>query len=303
MKLCYYIAGDENILIPALVTLASVNRFNKVDSYIFTDNPNVSDELLKIIEKYEIKLINNEILSQFFINFEFSVFGRWPKHVWLNYIIPEYLKKLNYDYAIKLDYDILCVNKPNIECILPSYEEVMSIALRFPLKFIEFKETDIKLSDLYPINEFKTLNAGVICINIHSYIDNKIIEKLHSIYRSIVQYKATEYVEQLSLALLQPELAHDFKDLPLQYNFRTAFSRTPKNVTFIHFNTSFKPWHNLKNDSISSDTFRTLLLRNYWLDFADEIGLHDLIYTKFKIKRYDLIDICRVFDNSRVNFN
>lgn len=151
-NLVAYVAGDENILLPAVVTLASVRKFNpEVDTYLFIEfeQTSINEEVAKLLSSNKITLVDIKELKEKNINFNidsFNRFGRWPIHVFYNYLVPNYLHELGYKYAIKLDYDVLCIGKYDLNELFPDDDEIIAICLRGRLVDFIDKENEAKLA-------------------------------------------------------------------------------------------------------------------------------------------------------------
>lgn len=170
MKICAYIAGDKNIIYPSIVCLSSVKKYNKdIDLFLFTEKRYATDEHIRLCNKYNITIIDiNEIDKKHTINY-FSAFMRWPVHVFYNYIAPDFLYTKGYNYAIKLDYDMLCIDAFNIDEILPSKNEGICVIQKRNLSTYIDEDNLNKIESKFKLDDFKSTNTGFIVFNLEFY--------------------------------------------------------------------------------------------------------------------------------------
>ena len=73
---------------------------------------------LNILEKYGFKYIDTSgiDLGKYTVSSDRDIVH--PIEVLLNYYIPNVLYEFGYDYAIKIDWDLLCLNSWNIDEII-----------------------------------------------------------------------------------------------------------------------------------------------------------------------------------------
>lgn len=291
MKIATYIAGDSNIVIPGLVSLTSIKYFNKnLDTFLFTDNftQEKDPHINKIIKDNDIKIVKNHVINSICSISKFKNFDRWPRHVYYNYIAPIYLYELGYKYAIKVDYDILCLAEYDLQNILPSEEDILTIALRN--KIINYISNPQNIN--FDFGNYKTVNAGFIFINLKQYKEKNILQLFKELYFYFSSIKSSEYIEQLALAAIQAKLQRSFKALPLEYNYRPSYP-IKKNICNIHYNLGNKPWLCNSLKDLSPDRFKNMLLSNLWIKWANYIGLKQYI----KNDEYHPFDFLIAFEN------
>lgn len=297
-NLVAYVAGDENILLPAVVTLASLRKFNpEVDTYLFIEfeQTSINEEVAKLLSSNKITLVDIKELKEKNINFNidsFNRFGRWPIHVFYNYLVPNYLHELGYKYAIKLDYDVLCIGKYDLNELFPDDDEIIAICLRGRLVDFIDKENEAKLAKTIKLKDYKTVNAGFICMNLTSYVNKAFFEEFKRAYQLLQNIKIKEYVEQFAIGVLQAKYDHEFKNLSLKYNYRPSY-KFPNAVINVHYNLLEKPWIKYKINDLSSECFKSFLLNNLWIEEAEEIGLKSFIQKQ----KYSVLNFCKSFDN------
>lgn len=286
MKVCAFIAGDQNIINPSIVCLSSVRKFNNnIDCFIFTEKEFVDRTQSNILDRENIAVVD---ISD--VNFEnyidnFSDMDRWPRHVFYNYVAPAYFHG-KYDYAIKLDYDILCCDKYIFEDIVPEKEDVVTIAFNARLdNLIKPEQVDLIGYDKKELNRFTAVNTGFFVIDVEEYVKRNVykifMEKYCKYANKLVLNGETH--EQFIFGLIQCLFGHMFKRLPEGYNFRPVFKNTNK-IYNIHYNTVFKPWVKYDNMDVcienNKEIFKNLIFFNSWISHANEMKFTNFDYRK-----------------------
>ena len=284
--------------------------------YLFTDLDKLNKEQRNICTMLNIHLndVNNELIDIRLSSFK--SFNRWPKIVFLNYYIP-YLFSNKYDYAIKLDYDILCVGKYNINSIIPNKNEILSAVYR------TYLDNNVEINDYKKIakeykfkydecrGSLKTINAGFFVVNINDYINNYFFEKYTDIYSYFEKNKIKtkgDFSEQIILGFMQGILGIKYKKLGIAYNFRpagcnlddVATQKLAKCIKNIHYSTACKPWLSLDiNELLSKDTqrqglswYRNFLFFNNWIHAANIL---DFKLFKYRNKEYTIYDYYYIY--------
>lgn len=114
-KWAAYIAGDENIFFPALVSLVSLEEYNPgtFDRFIIFNGECKTDEMDALLAQYNITFIDTKSITLGNISDPLPSMrdGRWPAEIHMNWALPEHLHNLGYTYSLKLDYDTLSLSK------------------------------------------------------------------------------------------------------------------------------------------------------------------------------------------------
>lgn len=307
-KYCAYVAGDKNIIYPSILLFLSMKRFHdsQIDFYIFSDTSFANDEQLNICKLNNITLIDlKDLKSEDYID-QFRSFDRYPKEIFYNYFAPIYLRQnYSYDYAIKFDHDMLCVNPINLEEIIPSSSEIFTA-------FKTNKITDcLSISDVSLLQKSKnwkikyseqTVNAGLIVIDLKEFEKHNIHHLYSDIYTTIDNLSITfETKEQLAFGLIQSVLNCEFKDLSEKYNYRPGESTDCFNndISIIHYTSAIKPWKSfnvvdaVRNvDIYDFSIISHLLLCNTWIEFSNSLDLkkferNKCLYNKDTILKTD----------------
>ena len=297
-KIAAYIAGDENIIYPGIITLTSVKEHNgsNLDLFLFTEVSKLTQHQFDLIQKFSINVVDVSELDKRANIGKFSGFRRWPVHVFYNYVVPIYLCEQKYDYAIKLDYDMLCLSEYNFSEILPTYSEVISIVYKRKLSaFIDELTFEEKAGFDLKLGDYHSVTAGFFVVNTQAFVDKKFFDVYTSIYSSLQKsnfssYVSQETVEQFTFGLVQSQLETSFKKIHPGYNYRPYYFQPFDTNYNIHFNTNKKPWHDIPSTVFSGKSsigwLRAFLFFNYWIDFANGHGLKEII----KKDRYTVFD-------------
>ena len=303
-RIAAYVAGDENIVYPGIMTLVSVKEQNDLDLFLFTEMSKLTQHQISLIQEYNIAAVDvSELRTKANLD-GFDGFHRWPVHVFYNYVAPIYLQERNYAYAIKLDYDMLCMARYDLQEILPSSEETISIVYKRKLsEFVSEKIFTEKSGLSIKLEGYHSVTAGFFVANTQSFVDKKFFDVYRTICLALqkteyASYISGETIEQFTLGVAQSMLGHSFRKIHPGYNFRPYyFKQFDKNYN-IHFNKiKEKPWQDVPKDAFvgkgAIGWLRSFLFFNYWIDFANEHGLKDII----KRDRYSAFDFSLAVDS------
>lgn len=227
-KPCAFVAGDKTIIYPAIICLACVSKYNDFDLYIFTEKSFVTEEHLKVSNKYGIKIVDLSEINNDNIITHFSGSSNWSVSSYYNYLAPQYLYDLGYEFALKLDYDILCMKKYLLTDMLPKDKEILACCYNGPLKNYgspdAFEKIQAALKMDINVDQYAYVHTGVIGINLQAYQENHILDTLISVDDKLCNIwpstQVTPLREQLALSLVQPFINCNFKSLPPMYAFR-----------------------------------------------------------------------------------
>lgn len=287
-RIAVFIAGDYNIFFPSVVALDSIrehNRNHPFDYYISFSAEHLTERMKQILDAREITFIDVEEFSQYG-----SVAGlspmhenRWPEEIFYNWIAPLYFASHGYEYALKVDYDILCLG----EYELPRLTNPANTftGLTWDLNLIKEGLTDshlqaLNISDFTP-EKVPYFNAGFVAINLKRYTESDTYNQFKRIY-SLIQSQATavNMTEQVALAITAYLDPSPVARLDETYNTRiTVLPRLSNDkqpiIRNIHYITQNKPWRKVDFRYLDGYTKsrKTCLYmyRNVWLNYAAEI--------------------------------
>ena len=317
-NIALYIAGDENIIYPALVAMTSIKKYNSnIDLFLFLPLQSIGDGEITYASNNGIKLVDISALDQISPKYisKFQDMGRWPRHIFYNWLAPTYLGLLGYKFAIKADYDMLCVGVFEIEKILPSPDQVITV---LPKGFIQSKLDDKSFQKIQQdLNlEFPKLarsaNVGFVVYDLNRWTELKMQDLFMQIYSYLSSTILTwdgrivsETIEQLAFSCLQGQTRTLFKKLDGTYNFRPMYDKEEQDPKIIHFNTTLKPWVkiNLRMATIlyfrEYGVIKQILYAKLWQDFANSLTLKPVS----ELPSYSIFDIARFFDRLAIDSN
>lgn len=310
MKTVLYVAGDENIILPSLVFFKSIREHNEYfPLYIITETKKIPQKYKIFARNNSIEIIDTGDLDKHNTEYieKFSRMGRWPRHVFYNWLAPRYFHNVGFDYAIKADYDMLCLNKIILSEIIPNQEEVITVLRKAKIKAKLDKQSFANICSHLNLDfpeEARSANVGLVVFNLSTW--NKL--NLEELYINIYLYLKNripewngqiinETLEQLAFACLQGRTKTLFKSLPEEYNYRPIFARSINLPVFVHYNTPLKPWHEIDYQIASKynpvGVISQLILNHKWQTFAAKIDLgpeillpkHSLFELKCMVER------------------
>lgn len=303
-----YIAGDKNIVYPAIVTLMSVKKYNKdIDCFIVTECDFINEEQKVFCKNNNITLIDIKEVDDSNYLANFSDMKRWPFQIFINYLVPVYLKeKYGYDYAIKLDYDMLCIDFFDIEEILPKSKNVLTVVFKSKLSSYITKEEKIKIEkycQLKVVDEHTSCNVGTIVIDLAEYAKlgiHVIFLELYKIFSIQNFILVNETVEQFIFGLIQSKINCKFKKLDATYNCRPGvIKKLPNKVKILHYNTIFKPWVEVNLEEAEKRTrsrnfsiFSQVMYFNEYIRFCNTLNLRNF---SRRTKEYSPFELQEIF--------
>ncbi len=279
-----YIVGDENIELGALVAFHSFNKFNpNIDMKLYTYKDKIKKEFKEEFEKIGVEIIDITQYLKYVDIFEVHSDNelKWSQEAFINYYIPELLSK-EYNYSIKLDYDLLTINRINFENILPQNQILLS-SIYDTLNFREIAGEDIDFyRQTYKVSKRHAnkigINTGFIVFNNKLYAQEKIFNRLKELYLEIKElneeaFKKIYGDQGLLLTLLAVE-SIPYKIIPNGYNVTTRTFQDLKysdKIYNLHFIGEIKPWKKFEsNNEISINSYANIFMSYYWLKYVNE---------------------------------
>lgn len=276
MKIAAYIAGDKNIIKSSIVVFTSLEKFEpQLCKYIFLDEVDLEVEDKKDLENLGVSIIRFE-KDEIFTN---SI--TWPKESFLNFKAPEILYDLGYDYAIKLDYDILINGKLDIDEQLPTknifslnshnYETLKDMILG-DYEYFE-KEFNVK-------NWFRKAPLfGNVYINLQKYRDFGFWEKYKNSFKEILTNTPSKggdlifadmglFAAVMEKYSLEYDVNHDRYNSCASLRHLKKLDELDLNPRVIHYPGPKKPWKPLGVKIITNPYYT--FLREKWISFVME---------------------------------
>ncbi len=272
-NLAFYMAGDKNIVRSAIITFSSIRKYNgNYPCYIFLDREKLSDMDMKLLEK------NNIIIPAFSIEHNFSSSQKWPSEVFWNYKAPKILYQMGYDFSIKLDNDILCKKKLDLEKILPFNDGWAGIDHGDRVDSYINKDREFYISEfMFSPEQLERnyTNVGMLSINNKSYIENNIWEKIIEYYDRITQKRSADifFADQALFSFVEcTSDGFTWKKIGEENNYMLHWlSRWDKqkefdNASIVHY-TGLKPWQRINKKWFRRHPY-ILKYRIEWQEFV-----------------------------------
>ncbi len=264
-KTAIFVAGDERIFFPALVALDSIATQNPdaFDSFMCFDARKLTDEMSAALDHHKITFIDAANLN---VTTRISALpkmkeGRWPIEILLNWALPEYLLTLGYKLSIKVDYDILCIKKYDLDEVLP--KSSIARGLLFPID-LEHQGISRDVEQLAIQHKlFKPgvkayMNAGFVAFDNEKCRTHQFFSKLLAAYSFITaSCPKASLIEQLAIYFALSVCDGGVEELDATYNHRVRWSvlvdkdliPTARNI---HYITNVKPWMPFDRNRIRS---------------------------------------------------
>jgi lipopolysaccharide biosynthesis glycosyltransferase len=280
-----FIAGDENIFFPALVALASVEEQNprRFRKFICFEKRGLTPDMIRLMARYDIEFIDANAVPTYESVKRLSPMkeGKWPQEIMLNWALPEYFATLGFDYSVKLDYDVLCINPfTGFEAFTTGkilfsslFSKGSTYVPEAAARFIEAK-TGLRCSFE------RAINAGVAVFNNRLAAEFRFFETYAALYTLLVE-RCPELptLEQVALAIIASNLKAGFLPLDSRYNHRIRQMRGVDDFTtdiiIIHYLTRHKPWRPMTVKDVRKVTSADIPIlpfyRSIWLDYARTI--------------------------------
>lgn len=288
-KVALFIAGDERIYFPALVTMLSIKKNNpgKFDYFLCFDKSKLSSDMEKVLADNNIMFVDNRDFKAYEIekNFTSMSEGKWPIEVFYNYVMPLYLGGLGYRYSVKADYDLLCIDAYDFSAILPEKNTIGGMCSKVSLlkeglttDTVEELIKDGRLSS--ELTDY--MNVGFISFNNNLYAEKNYLSSFIQIYRYLAEKNPeAKLLEQIAFSLMLYRLDGDYIIFPDSYNHRVLWTKPVANdLTFdiknIHYITQYKPWKPIDLAMLRWVVYRgrsvLFSFRNLWLQFAETVS-------------------------------
>lgn len=304
-KIALFIAGDERIYFPALVTMLSIKENNpdSFDYFLCFDRSKLSDSMFETLQDNGINFVDNKEFSRFQIEKTFRPMteGSWPVEVFYNYVLPIYLGEKGYKYSIKADYDLLCIGKYNLTEIIPAEGVVGGLSAKVSLSKQGVNDKTLKnleKKNWIGVGLTDYMNVGFITFNNEQYIAKNCLNSFVEIY----QYLADEnpearLLEQVAFSILLYKLNNAYITFTDAYNHRVLWTKSVGldlsfDIKNIHYITQFKPWKPIDLNMLRRVIYKNrgclFSFRNLWLEFAERLPNFELYCTERRLTERQL---------------
>ena len=302
-----FVAGDSNIFFPALVALTSISKHNpgKFDFFMCFEKEHLTPRMQVLLDLHEIRFIDSTSLG---IMDEIRAMkkmpGWWPLEVYLNWAMPEYFGDSGYKYAIKVDYDILCI-APYEELTkhLAKNQPFTAISTGGPTNGVNKYTADKILSTMSLSSEqAKAINVGFVLFDIQVCVETNFFVTFRTLHDIISQQEPRIPLDEQEVAsILMHQMSNDTAEyLPERYNMRVRRSPTTNNdfipnIANIHYITRYKPWKPLNAADVRGlgKTFHPIvpMYRNLWIRYAQSLAFCDSFLTEKPLDELQLIGV------------
>lgn len=254
-RIAVFVAGNSAIYFPALVALTSISRFNKhlpLDFFISFDEDDLTAEHASAFDNFGIKFVPSDSLESIesLNSFELMHEGRWPKHVFYNWIMPIYLDGLGYEFALKVDYDVLCMSPYRYSDIADGASVFNACVFTQNLLKEGIVESVCNAfgADFAQQNKARYFNAGFAAVHIPAYVRSNFFSRFQSAYSMIMQdCPSVPNAEQVAWSLVCAADPVVLRNIDHSYNVRATTLPELKDdgsalIRNVHFVTHNKPW-------------------------------------------------------------
>ncbi|MEC4023475.1 glycosyltransferase [Pseudomonas fulva] len=284
-KPAIFVAGDERIFFPALVALDSIQDKNPdtFDAFMCFDASKLTSDMIEALKHHKITFIDAKTLEvdDRIATLPQMAEGRWPIEILLNWALPEYLLTMGYEQSIKVDYDILCLSKYEIQDVMPATGMARGLIMNISLEKEGLTADSIALATQQKLLNPQVrayMNAGFIAFDNQLCHKNKFFDRLLKCYEFIFLHcPKAKLIEQLALYFAFSSCQDQVEELDSVYNHRVRWAvlvdknlhPTAKNL---HYITNVKPWAPFDRSIIRGfvDERQGVLFayRSIWLDRA-----------------------------------
>lgn len=254
-RVAVYVVGDFSIFFPGLVALRSIqdnNTTNPFEYFMCFDGKDLTGEMDAVLKEHNICFVDIADLHVYG-----SVDGltlmeeqRFPLQVFCNWLFPYWLHDRGYQEALKVDYDLLCVDRYYLPDLMPGDMPVS--ALKFDVDLVRTGVSLEALAELnIPVVEGRAVvpyyNAGVVGINLKQFVGLGTFAFFRYAYMTVLGTSdSVKNAEQVALAIIAYH-GDGIKGIPTAYNQRITILPELNavglpDVKNIHYLTQNKPW-------------------------------------------------------------
>jgi lipopolysaccharide biosynthesis glycosyltransferase len=250
-RIAVYIAGDSKIFFPALVAFDSIQKYNRhlpFDYYMVFEGEGLTPQMKRSLLQRDIAFIDTAELEEHGTVDDLPVMGenRWPKHVFYNWLVPLKLHAADYKYAIKADYDLLCVGPYDLDDVQNPGNTIAALEFEVDLPAEGVKAEHLR--DIVNPKRASYYNAGFVAINLDRYMAADTFGKFKTAYARIhADGNKVINAEQAALSIVAAKDSTPIKRLDASYNQRIVYPPRIDDegqpiIRNIHYLTQNKPW-------------------------------------------------------------
>lgn len=293
-RIAVYIAGDSKIFFPGLVAFDSIQKYNRhlpLDYYMFFEGEGLTHKMELSLMQRDITFVDIAKLEEHGTVDDLPVMGenRWPKHVFYNWLVPNMLHSAGYKYAIKADYDLLCVGSYDLKDVKNPDNTIAGLV--FDLDLANEGVAPEHLTDFENPARAPYYNAGFVAINLDRYVEADTFRRFKTVYAEIHADGAKVInAEQAALAIVAAKDTTPLKRLDQSYNQRIVYPPRLDGdgkpiIRNIHYLTHNKPWlppnFRYLDRYVKIGRTTVFIYRSIWLRYAAGIeGFRDYVQIK-----------------------
>lgn len=254
-RIAVYIAGDSKVYFPAVVAIESIQRMNPhlpLDFYISFDEEDLTAEHVEMFSRYRIDFVPTRKLNAFGSVDELPMMKeeQWPQHVFYNWLMPDFLYNIGYRYALKADYDLLCMSPYKLFDIQGHKSLFQASLFTVNLEEQGVPQTVAVNLGLPESVLLRTeyFNAGFASINLTRYSQLKVFNHFSMVYGLLMkECPDVPNAEQAAWALTCARVQEGLTTIDRSYNHRaTTLPQLDHEgraiIKNLHFVTHNKPW-------------------------------------------------------------
>ena len=255
-RIAVFIAGDERIFFPALITLQSIQRHNghlPLDYYICFSRLALTDGMRKALHDRGIEFVAREDFADIAdtTSLENMAEGKWPREIFDNWVAPHYFAKVGYRYALKVDYDFLCVAPYDHHDLLSATADFRSVIFDVDLAKQHVEQSAIEKLGVTLKASFEKspyTNVGFMVLNLDNYLTNQVFEKFARTYKVLREEESGVLLcEQAALSILLASGEVTCEPINPNYNVRIVtlppiLESGRADVRNLHYVSHHKPW-------------------------------------------------------------
>lgn len=204
--------------------------------------------------------------------------GHWPEEIFLNWVFPDKLAQLGYEYSVKVDYDVLCIAPyKGLSELLPSSGIISALTFKADLCVPDLAGALVKKETGFDCFKGVSLNVGFVVFNNAAFAKTEYSRQFFSAYRSLYRHcPDVKLLEQVAAAVLTFNLPFKVTDLGYRYNQRVMWTTQNDglivDVYNVHYVSTEKPWKPIRLNVVDqmARNGKGILpfYRNLWLEFA-----------------------------------
>lgn len=291
-RIAVYVAGDENIFFPAIVALQSIRRHNAnlpFDYYLSFSRERLTNSMRSALHARGIAFVAREEYEGLADTSDLRTMseGKWPTEIFDNWVAPHYFAKVGYRYALKVDYDFLCVAPYRYEDLLSARADIRSVLMEVDLAKQHVEESVFPRMGLELQQSFSKApytNVGFVAVNLENYVEHGVFAAFAKTYAFLREEKSEVLLcEQAALSVLMSAGKVVNEGIDPNYNVRIVTlppvdGSGRVDVRNLHYATHHKPW--LKVDYRWFDKYvpvgktSVYLYRDLWVRTAAQDPLY-----------------------------